>query len=306
MAIFWIVLGVFVVIILSAGYYFMRLIIYPNVHPYDEVYSKKVEEKEFEEEDWESWEKQEILIDSPYGYSLHGYWLPLPGSKKTVVLVHGITVNLWASIKYVSPFRKRGYNVLMYDHRNHGKSGGNYTTFGNKEKYDLKAMIDWVEKRVGAEGVIGTHGESMGAGTIMQHAAIDKRVQFVIEDCGYADLTELFRYRFQRDFHLRGWLLLPVGSVFSKVIAGFFYSEVKPVREIEDLETPIFFIHGVEDTYVPSSHAEELFKAKKKGIKKLWLVPDAKHAESRNQNSEVYDQKIGEFLDEVFELSLKG
>ncbi|MCD6475272.1 MAG: alpha/beta hydrolase [Anaerolineaceae bacterium] len=306
MTIFWIVLGVIVVIVLSSGYYFTRVIIYPKVHPYEEVYSKKVEEKEFEEEDWKSWQKEEIWVDSPYGYSLHGYWLPVPDSKKTVVLVHGITMNLFASIKYVMPFKKRGFNVLMYDHRNHGKSGGNNTTFGYKEKHDLKAMIDWVENRVGSDSVIGTHGESMGAGTIMQHAAIDDRVKFVVEDCGYADLTALFRYRFQADFHLRGWLLLPVASVFGKLIAGFFYSEVKPVRAIEDLDTPMFFIHGIDDTYIPSSHAEELFNAKKNGLKKLWLAPGAKHAESETKNPELYDQKIGEFLDEVFQSSLRN
>ena len=295
----WIALAIIFIGVVLLWRYFARIIIYPKVYPYEEVYDIKLEDGEFDPKVWADWHKEEIWVESSYGYKLHGYWLPEAGSKKTVILAHGITVNLFASIKYVLPFKTRGFNVLMYDHRNHGKSGGNVTTFGMTEKVDLKTMVDWVEARVGADGVIGTHGESMGAAIVLQHAAIDPRVKFVVEDCSFINLPAQLRYRIREEFHLRGWVLIPVASLFSKFIGGFFFGEVNPQKDIEKVETPILFIHGAEDDYIPPAHAQSLFDGKSVGLKELWFAPNARHAGSQPNNVEAYYQKVGDFLERV-------
>lgn len=290
---------VVLLIILGLSYYFARLIIFPKVYPYDEVYQIKVDEGTLNTTDWQTWEKEEIWIDSPKQYQLHGYWLPVKNAIGTVVIVHGITVNLYASVKYMQPFRKRGYNVVVYDHRNHGKSGGNFTTFGFLEKEDLKAVIDWVERKTHPGSMIGTHGESLGAATCLQHAAIDPRLSFVIADCGFADLADLLYYRLRKEYRLMGWILIPIASVFVRLMAGFWIQAISPVKAIQEVETPVFIIHGAEDDYIPPSHAERIFASKKKGLKKLWLAPHADHAESQPVNPTLYDQQIGEFLSAV-------
>ena len=179
------------------------------------------------------------------------------------------------------------------------KSGGNNTTFGFNEKFDLKHVVDWVEDRQGTDLIIGTHGESLGAATCLQHVAMDDRIEFVVEDCGYAHLMDLFHFRMRADYKLPGLIFLPLGSVFIRLLAGFWPQAIKPEEMISTVETPIFFIHGADDSYIPPEHAKRLYAAKKNGFRKLWLAPNAEHALSQPENPREYDQKIGEFLEET-------
>ncbi|NSW51959.1 MAG: alpha/beta hydrolase [Anaerolineae bacterium] len=294
-----IAIAAFFLMLVTAGFYFARIALYPKTRSYENVYQSKLEAGEFSPTLWESWVKEEIWIDSPYGYRLHGYWLPVPDALGTVVLVHGITVNIFASLKYVMPFRKRRFNVLIYDHRNHGKSGGTVTTFGFYEKFDLKAVLDWVEEKVGMGTLVGTHGESMGAATVLQHAAIDPRPAFVIEDCGYSNLMKLFHYRVRQDYHLPGWVLLPIASIWAKLLTGCSFLQIRPINDVQNIKSPVFFIHGEKDDYITPTHAREMYEVKQTGFRKLWIVPDAGHAESAPSHPDEYDHQIGEFLDEI-------
>ena len=40
-----------------------------------------------------------------------------------MIFCHGVTVNKMNSVKYARLFLNRGYNVVIYDHRRHGKTG---------------------------------------------------------------------------------------------------------------------------------------------------------------------------------------
>lgn len=299
MDILWYLLIALVVILLGMGYYFARVIIYPRTRTYEHVANVNVELGLLNLADWESWAKEEVHIASPYGYQLFSYWLPLENARGTVILVHGITVNVMASANYIPLFRELGFNVLAYDHRNHGKSGGKSTSFGYYERTDLKAVVDWVEARIGKDGLIGTHGESMGAGTVMMHGAIDPRVQFVIEDCGYADLVELFHYRVKQQYKLPGIVLLPLASLFSKLLIGFSFHQVKPYLCAREMEQPLLVIHGEKDDYIPPSHAQKIFDNKLHGVKEIWIAPNAAHAEALLKNPIEYRVKISSFLERV-------
>jgi fermentation-respiration switch protein FrsA (DUF1100 family) len=77
-----------------------------------------------------------------------------------------------------------------------------------------------------------------------------------------------------------------------------FFSDVSPVRTIGSLRTPVFFIHGADDTYIPPAMAKKMYEMKK-GAKKLYLAPSSGHALSFWNNRKEYDAKIGEFLGEI-------
>lgn len=55
-------------------------------------------------------------------------------------------------------------------------------------------------------------GESMGAATAMQLAAIDDRLMFCIEDCGFSNAYQLIKYRARLDHNLlvAQWTFLPI------------------------------------------------------------------------------------------------
>ena len=291
-------LGLLVVMAL-VGWYFARVIIYPKVVRIEDSYQREIEAGKLVEAEFGALPKRELFVRSPYGYTLYGFYIPCERSQKTVILVHGIRCTLYESVKYLNLFRKRGFNVLLYEHRNHGRNAPKNTTFGYYEKYDLKAVVDWALAQLGPDGVVGTLGESLGAAVVLQHCAIDPRVAFVVADCPYSDLAKQLRYLLKLDYHLPPFPLLNLADFFCKVISGMSFSKVSPIRDIASIKTPIFWVHGENDTYILPQMSVDMYHAKSQGIKKLFIAPNAGHAEAFWNNQQEYDRQVGEFLVEA-------
>ena len=285
--------------LIGAGYFFARLALFPSVMTFEDTRKQAIELGWLVEERYEPWAKEEVTIPSPFGYALSAVYHPVEGSSRTVVISHGIGSSSYGAVKYAALFHDRGYNVLLYDLRHHGRSGGHNTTFGFYEKYDLKAVIDFAFSRLGPGGIVGTMGESMGAATTLQHAAIDPRVAFAIADCPYSDLPELFAYRLREDFNLPAFPLIPTASLAARVIARCDFREASPIRCVSQIEQPVLFIHGSGDSYIPPKMSVDLCSAKTRGYSKLYLAPGAGHVESVMRNPVEYDQQVGAFLAEI-------
>jgi len=285
-------------ILVAAGFYLAALAVYPKVIPYLETCRREVEAGKINLAEFDAWPKEEFWIQSPFGYPLHAMYFPLDGAQKTVVIVHGITWSLYGSVKYMPIFRKRGFNVLVYDHRKHGLSGGKNCTFGYFEKYDLKRVVDWAFSRLDPGGKVGTHGESLGGATVLQHAALDTRLSFVIADCPFSDLETLLAYRLKVEYHLPAFPLLKFASLASYLLTGMRFSNVSPIRAVRAVTTPVLFCHGAQDGYIPPQMSVDLQRAKRLGISRLYLAPNAHHAEAFWNNQEEYDRITGDFLAE--------
>jgi fermentation-respiration switch protein FrsA (DUF1100 family) len=286
---------IFIIIIFALPFYLCRKVIKPVVTDYDETFEMELELKRFTIEYYNSLPKEEIFIESPNGYKLHGIWVPLSGSKKTVILLHGFTYTLFGSVKYVEFFRKKGFNLLMPDSRYHGKSGGNNITFGLYEKYDVKAWIDMVIEKTGTPECIGIHAESMGASIAIQHASIDSRVSFYITDSIFSDMEDALAHRLKADYHLPPFPFIPAASLISRLHGAMHFRDISPEKIIPSLNVPVFFIHGSGDTYVPPAMSQLLYN-KKKNNKKLWIAKGAEHSMSYVDHKEEYEKQMDEFL----------
>ncbi|MBN1488086.1 MAG: alpha/beta hydrolase, partial [Anaerolineae bacterium] len=281
-----------------ASWHFTNVLIYPETFSIEETYNTEIENGWVREDGYLSWPKEEITLRSPYGYKLFGIYLPVEGAKKTVICVHGITWTLYGSIQYINMFRSRGFNVLIIDNRNHGHSEGNTTSYGYYEKHDLKAWVNWVMQRCGEDCIVGTHGVSMGAAIVLQHLAIDNRINFCIADCPYASIYEEAAYRLKIEHHLPPSLIMPLTNLLTKLRMRYYLSDAAPIKVIDQINTPVFFIHGKDDDYIPPEASIQLYEAKP-GAKKLYLSPNAIHAESHMKNQAEYETFVGEFLQEV-------
>jgi fermentation-respiration switch protein FrsA (DUF1100 family) len=234
---------------------------------------------------------ESVTIQSHDTYMLSGWWLQSPVGKGVVIVVHGIRLNKFASIKYMRMFHDLGYHVLAYDQRNHGESGGDYTTYGVLESEDLKCVVDWVLEKTSNRLDIYTHGESMGAATVLMHAAKDHRIQGVIADCSFSEAERTFKDRLMLDYHLPEWPLMPLADGFNKLKTGIGFRSMSPLKTLSDITAPVLIIHGTTDRYVPIAHAEQLYQT----LETLGNVPvtflpveGAGHAKSITTNYDAY------------------
>ncbi len=260
----------------------------------------KIEEKRgrFNKEFYKKIKRTKFNIRSHFGYFVScelfqpKEWEVEEG--KIAILSHGFGRSKYGCLVYGEMYLKKGYRVIMYDHRNHGSSGKAYTSMGYYEKYDLKQIVDWCYGKYGDDCRIVTHGESMGAATVLLHLAIDDRVKCVVADCGYSDLTQLLKHQIKVYYHLPKFLI-KIESVITNIRAGFRYSDVSPIKAVAETDIPILFIHGKRDRYVPTYMSKEMYKTKK-GEKAIYLVSGAKHTESYMKNKKGYEEKVENFI----------
>lgn len=296
MIVFGLLFAVVIAGVIGLSYRFTVYALYPKTRTHENALEREMEIGNWEAETFEALEKEAFECPTPRGYNLFGYWIPCEGSKKTIVFVHGITYNLYGSVKYMWMFRRWGFNVLIYDHRNHGKSGGSVTTFGYYEKQDLSLMIDEALRRTGDGALIGTHGESMGGATVLQHIAVDPRPAFVIADCPFESAYAEFEHRLKEDYNLPPFPLLQMASFMSYLKTGAFFSEMSPIKTIESVETPILWVHGLDDRYVPPEHSMHMYE-KKRGAKAYYWVKGARHAKAYYQDPVLYENAVRQFLE---------
>jgi uncharacterized protein len=176
-----------------------------------------------------------------------------------------------------------------------GNSSKQNSANGWNENYDLRAMIDWARTK---GGKIGIHGESYGAATALQALPLLNDIAFVISDCSYSNLNELLAYHLKHDYHLPAFPLLNIASLISFLRAGFWFEQVVPLRALEKLNVPVFFIHGEKDDFTPAQMARNLYAAYP-SPKRLYIAPGAGHGDSFWSNPKAYDKEVGEFLAQV-------
>lgn len=292
----WLLLALPIILTIFVFSYFLsKRVVCPKVFTYEGMIDFEEKAGRRVKDKLNNYETEDIYISSPYGYKLYGIFIPQRDSKKAVVICHGITSNIYGSLKYADIFIKLGFNVFLYDHRNHGKSGGRYTTFGYYEKYDLKACQDWVRNKVGEGCILGTMGESMGAATVLQNLSVEDDLAFCIADCPFSDLEELLSYRLKVEYHFPRIPFILIASLFSKYKTGMQFRDVSPIKDVEKSKIPILFIHGEEDRYIPLEMTKNMYQVKK-GRKKLYIAKAARHAQSIIVDEEEYFNCVSDFL----------
>lgn len=277
-----------------SGYYFYKVGSYPTYHDYENSLQKEIDNDMITREWYDSLSSEEIFIESDYGYKLHGFYID-NDSKKTIIVCHGYTSNCFASYKYAKQFIEKGFNALLINQRSHGQSGGKNVTMGYYEKFDLKKWVDYLYENKGADIFLGTTGESMGAATVLMHAGIDDRVDFVVADCPFDTITNQLNYRLKVEYKLPSFPFITFGSIVTKLIDGYFYGDVSPIKSIENIDVPVLLIHGDQDDYIPKEHSINLYN-KKRDKKELFMMAGAKHALSYSTDVKKYREVVLDFI----------
>jgi uncharacterized protein len=297
---------IFLVIAFNAIMIFIGNILYYkaiNVDTNKNVNQYKLMTPYFNEVNFNSYKKDDVTITSKYGYKLNGTFIhnPTP-SKNTVVLLHDLGASRWSSLKFLDMYINKGFNVLIYDARDHGTSGGTDVSYGYYEKYDLDKWISYIQSR-NIGGIIGVHGEGLGAAVALQHMQVNRtfrKVKFYIADSSYSNLKDEFSIRLSEEMHIKipflNNLILFYEEKVMNYKSHFNFTDLSPINNMEVVNTPVLFIHGENDNYPPAKMSKDMFD-KKSGFKNILIVPNASHGQTFTSDEKDYTNAVYKFID---------
>ena len=271
----------------------IRKVMHPKKRSDDFLIDYETREKKFDKS-WLDIPYRGMRRRSRYGYSLFArlYMNETP-TDKFILLLHGHNNSSIGQLKYLSLFRKLGYNVFIPDHRRSGGSGGRSITFGTREKHDV---IDWIDvlQNEFPSATFGLFGESMGAATAIMVAGLDARVKFLIEYCGFASFKDLAAAYIKSE---RIYKVLSLGLGVAARFYGARLKETDALSAMKKLKIPVLIMHSKADTLVGVSNAYALMKAKPDASVKLF--ENSVHARSLSTYPEEFTATVTEFLQSV-------
>jgi dipeptidyl aminopeptidase/acylaminoacyl peptidase len=243
---------------------------------------------------------EDVELTTRDGVTLRGWFLHRPATPRVIVALHGYRGNKTHLLGISSNLWRMGFNVLLFDFRGRGASDPAAISMGLWEVEDLAAALDWVGARVPGASV-GILGFSMGA--VVALLSADPRVRAIVADSAFPDQRAVLENAAERDAHryLRGRIgghhFLPVMEWWHRRWGKPAFDAIAPERVVGRLAgTPLLFIHGTADRWVPLAQAERLFAAAPQP-KDTWIVKGAAHCGAYFADRLAYSARVAAFFD---------
>jgi pimeloyl-ACP methyl ester carboxylesterase len=223
------------------------------------------------------------------GVVVRGWDCAASGPRRgALVYLHGVADNRTGASGVIRRFTRRGLDVVAYDSRAHGESGGDVCTYGFYEKQDLRRVVAALPP-----GPVVLIGTSLGGAVALQAAANDQRISGVVAAEVFSDLTIIVRERAPR-FTPDGLLRDALRTAGER--GRFDVEQVSPVRAAASIRVPVLLVHGAADIDTTPAHSQRVLNALN-GPKRLILVNGARHNESL-RDAGVWSE-IEQWIDEV-------
>jgi pimeloyl-ACP methyl ester carboxylesterase len=203
--------------------------------------------------------------------------------------------------RYVGLFAQM--NILMFDFRAFGESGGCFSSIGYYESRDVRAAVEYVKNVIPQEerSPLLLLGISMGAAAVLKAATEnDEGIHGLIVDSPYASLAEIL------DQAAHHFSCIPRG-VLRRMVAWVEYVvgpllQMSPAQYVKRLQVPVFFIHAITDSVTHAGHSVRLFRKmykRQQALSWLWLTPPAKHALCYLSYPKHYQMRIARFIQAI-------
>lgn len=243
---------------------------------------------------------EEVLSFTSFdGLNLKAHFFPGDADSHVyAILVHGYHDTAFRMLPHAIHFMEKGYHLLMPDLRGHGDSEGTYVGFGYHDHYDILGYIDLIRERDPAAEIF-LLGVSMGAATVMMTSGefLPSNVKCIIEDCGYTSAWEQCKYNMHTLYHLPPFPILTLTNLFIKYKHHYSLKEASPIKAVAKASVPMLFIHGAKDDFVPFHMQQPLYEACGSADKEFLVVPGAVHANSNEENPQLYWSTVDAFLE---------
>ncbi len=219
---------------------------------------------------------EEVSIPTKNNKNLYGWWLPGDPTRPVLIMVHGWGRNVAKMMPYIKNLHPKGYNILVFDSRNHGKSDPDEYSSMIKFAEDIMAAVDFVQSKKETRQKIGLIGLSIGGAASVYAAAHDPRIEAVVTVGAFARSEDVMKQNF-----LNKPLLKPFTPLLFKILELKLKTklqDIAPENNIAQAQAQFLIIHGEKDDVVPVEQAKRLYAAAQPGKATLRLFKDKSHS----------------------------
>ena len=230
---------------------------------------------------------------------LDGYWIKSQqdSSKGIIILVHGIGGCKEHFLGLAKELSSKGIESIIFDGRAHGRSGGEFCTYGFKERNDISKIVDKIKTK-NPNLRIGIWGNSLGGAIAIQTLEIEKRIDFGIIESTFTELDKIvydYKKRILKGIGIK--YLSDYALKRASQIADFNSDEVKPIESVKNIEQSILIAHGDADKNISVEYGKKLFENLKSDDKRIEIIKDGGHFNLYEKGGKEYKMIIMNFIE---------
>jgi pimeloyl-ACP methyl ester carboxylesterase len=244
---------------------------------------------------------EDVQFPARDGLRLSGWFIPIGDSEAetesegdsvapTLILVHGWPWNRLGTaaetvlddipgsspiqlIHLAHSLHRRGYNLLMFDLRNHGQSATSPpVTFGLREADDVLGALDFLVRRGDVDQQrIGVVSFAMGANaTIFALPRTDAlRAVVAVQPASPAIFSNRYAYSL---FGPLGSLVLRLAHLIYLVVGGLRFSAIEPAFAATGAgDTPVLYVQGTGDRWGSMDNVKYMAQHTPNAIRPLFV-----------------------------------
>jgi fermentation-respiration switch protein FrsA (DUF1100 family) len=185
---------------------------------------------------------EEVRLLTTDNVQLHGWYVPHPEPRATVLFFHGNAGNISHRLHSILIFHQLRLSVFIIDYRGYGQSEGKPTEQGTR----LDANAAWqylVQQRKLLPEQVILFGRSLGAAVAAELATRHPPAALIVESA-FTSVPDIAA-------DLYPWLPVRWISRFSYDTRAY----------LQQLGCPVLVVHSEEDDIIPFRHGEALYQA---------------------------------------------
>ena len=218
---------------------------------------------------------QDVWFEAKDGVKLHGWWIPHPSARGTILYCHGNTGSIAHRIGVFRHLQRMRVNLLAFDYRGYGRSGGTPSEAGLFR--DVRAAHDHLVGALGRQpNEILLFGHSLG-GAVAVDGALHRPIAGLVVQSSFTHIRDAAKAMFPT---------LPLHLAATR--------EFRSIDKVGRIAAPKLFIHGDCDESVPVELGEKLFAAAS-DPKELFIVRRAGHNDVHRYGGLRYLHRLSRF-----------
>ncbi len=203
---------------------------------------------------------EDVRFAAHDGVTLHGWWIPAPDARVTVVWFHGNAGNIGDRVHNIGFLhRMLRANVFIFDYRGYGQSHGGRSDLSEEATYrDGEGALTYLRARPEAARTrVVYFGRSLGAAIAIELARGHPPAGLILETA-FTTLKDVARVHYP---------FVPL---------WFLRTKYESLRKIPEIRVPLLILHGDRDEVVPLEQAHRLYAAANEP-KRLYVIRGASH-----------------------------